>query len=409
MKSSKRTRILLSVLAVALAVIVIAISGTISYLKDVSDAKVNEFDPSKVTVDVEETPNQYKIIPGTEQTKDPKAVIDNDIDAYLFVEVVDETEGKVTYEIADGWTLLNGYDNIYYRTVGANDPKEYPILKNNKVSYSAALEESDMPDGKVKLSFIAKAIQKDAFADEQEAYANIPTTLTNGKDMKNALDAGVQSVVLTADDEDAPGVVVKQGDTATVDLNGNDYLVSNNLAGSAGTQTQCFQFLPGATVTLKDGTIGIGEDASDSILIMIQNYADLTLENVNIDGVTNGNRMANGYAVSSNYGSVTIKGNTNITVPAGAVALDIMDWTNSDYLDQGSVCIIDESMTGTIDGIINVYQWPDMPEANTKAELIIKGGTFKNTGLTLEKFKEYVADGYKVNENTDGSWTVVKA
>ena len=176
MKSSKKTRILLSVIAVALAVAVIAISGTVSYLKAVSDAKVNEFDPSKIAVEVQETPNQYKIIPGTEQTKDPKAVIDNDVDAYLFVEVVDETDGKVAYEIADGWTLLNGYDNVYFRTVGANDPKEYPILKGNKVSYSANLGSADMPNGKVRLSFIAKAIQKDPFANAQEAYTNISTT-----------------------------------------------------------------------------------------------------------------------------------------------------------------------------------------------------------------------------------------
>ena len=409
MKLSKKTRTLTSVAAVALAVIIVAISGTLSYLKDVSDAKVNEFDPSKVTVDVVETPNQYKIVPGTEQTKDPKAVIDNDIDAYLFVEVVDETEGKVTYEIADGWTLLNGYDNVYYRTVGANDPKEYPILKDNKVSYGANLEAADMPDGKVKLSFIAKAIQKDPFADEQEAYESIPTAVTSGEGMKNALDAGVQNVTLTADDDDAPGIITQSGDTANIDLNGNDYIVSNNLAGSTGTQTQCFQFLKGATVTLKDGTIGIAEEASDSIAMMIQNYADLTLDNVTIDGVTNGTRMANGYAVSSNYGTVTIKGNTNISVPAGAVALDIMDWTIPAYLDQGSTCIIDETMTGTIDGKIDVYQYPVKPEANTKAELIIKGGTFKNTGLTLEEFKDFVPDGYEVIENTDGSWTVTKA
>ena len=180
MKLSKKTRILISVAAVALAVIVVAISGTVSYLKDVSDAKVNEFDPSKIAVDVEETPNQYKIIPGTEQTKDPKAVIDNDIDAYLFVEVIDETEGKVTYEIADGWTLLNGHDNVYYRTVGANDPKEYPILKGNKVSYGANLTSADMPNGKVNLSFIAKAIQKNPFANAQEAYADFSTNVIGG-------------------------------------------------------------------------------------------------------------------------------------------------------------------------------------------------------------------------------------
>ncbi len=38
--------------------------------------------------------------------------------------------------------------------------------------------------------------------------------------------------------------------------------------------------------------------------------------------------------------------------------------------------------------------------------LVINGGTFKNTGLELNAFSNFVADGYKVVTNADGSWTV---
>lgn len=46
------------------------------------------------------------------------------------------------------------------------------------------------------------------------------------------------------------------------------------------------------------------------------------------------------------------------------------------------------------------------------ATLNITGGTFKNTGLTLEKFQEYVAEGSVVTESeVDGVtvFTVTKA
>lgn len=49
--------------------------------------------------------------------------------------------------------------------------------------------------------------------------------------------------------------------------------------GSSGTETNGFQLQKGSAVTFKNGTI-----TSDKAKILIQNYSDLTLENVVLDG-----------------------------------------------------------------------------------------------------------------------------
>ena len=160
-------------LAVTLALGVLIGGGTYSYLQGQTNDVTNTFKTNKVDVKLEETTGgDYNIIPGTEQDKDPKVTVNNSVDAYVYVEVTDETEGLVTYEIADGWSKLDDYDNVYYREVKADaDPKEFSVLKDDKVTYSADLTNESM-EGKtnVQLTFRAYAIQIDGFDDAVSAY-----------------------------------------------------------------------------------------------------------------------------------------------------------------------------------------------------------------------------------------------
>lgn len=85
-------------------------------------------------------------------------------------------------------------------------------------------------------------------------------------------------------------------------------------AGSQGTKTLAFQFLKDSTIVIKNGRI----DIDDSQLKMgIQNYADLTLDNVKITG---GETIT--YVVSNNYGNVVFKNHTSITPTGNNVAFD---------------------------------------------------------------------------------------
>ena len=216
--------------------------------------------------------------------------------------------------------------------------------------------------------------------------------------------------------DNTSGIKTAKGNTLTMDLNGKSVGVSYG-QGSTNTTTNGMQLLQGSTVTLKNGTYKAnhGNDADHNIAILIQNYSNLTIENCTLDmreaNDTNGNTANTSYALSTNCGKVVIKGNTNIFARnATEYALDVMHW-EGDY-DEGTSVTFDETMTGTVDGKNDVYFYRSgsivKPVVDGGAVLTIMGGTFVNSGLTLEQFKAFVPAGYTVTTNANGSFTVSK-
>ncbi|MCD7948643.1 MAG: hypothetical protein LUG12_00020 [Erysipelotrichaceae bacterium] len=107
-------------------------------------------------------------------TKNLKVTVNNSVDAYVYLVVNDNTQGLVDYTIDDGWILLDGYSNVYYREVASDaENKDFTVLKNDTVSYSSELTNADMldEDGNLKedieLTFSALAIQKIKSNDEE--------------------------------------------------------------------------------------------------------------------------------------------------------------------------------------------------------------------------------------------------
>ena len=190
MARSKKAKVLTSVAAVALAASMLIGGGTYAYLQGETNDVVNSFDTNEVTVDLTETTgSNYEIIPGTTQAKDPKVTVNATVDAYVYVTVDDATDGLVTYTMADGWTQLEGYDNVYYREVTASDAaQEFDVLAGNQVSYDAALTNTDMVDAEgnlkegVDLTFKAYAIQKDPFGDPVSAFEAKESTFVKTQD-----------------------------------------------------------------------------------------------------------------------------------------------------------------------------------------------------------------------------------
>ncbi|MCC8073333.1 MAG: CalY family protein [Clostridiales bacterium] len=100
--NSKKSK-LTSAIAVALAAVMLIGGASYAYLEDSDGDIVNNFSTNKVEVDIDETTGEdYDIVPGTSQDKDPSVTIDNTVDSYLYVVVTDNTQGLVEYEIADG-------------------------------------------------------------------------------------------------------------------------------------------------------------------------------------------------------------------------------------------------------------------------------------------------------------------
>ena len=289
MAQSKKSRLLTTGLAVTLAAAVLVGGGTFSYLQDETDDVVNEFNANQVTVDLDETTgNDYEIIPGTEEAKDPKVTVNATVDSYVFVKVNDATYGLVDYTIADGWTLLKGYDNVYYREVTADaEIKEFPVLADNKVSYDAALENADMvdEDGNLKdgldLTFTAYAIQQAGFESAEDAYnQEITCCITDGEKLQQAIyDCDEGGTVKLCMDIETDYIYINK--TMTLDLNGytldlNAYLDLGNSYDDNLDATNT------PNITIKNGTITGGDyDAP----ICVYSYGDtltVTLEDVTV-------------------------------------------------------------------------------------------------------------------------------
>ena len=185
--------------------------------------------------------------------------------------------------------------------------------------------------------------------------------------------ASGDTITILNDVNEAPGISVPSGKEFTIDFDGHTYTLSNPGAGSTGTETNGFQLLQGSNITFKNGTIRISDKngsvgSGNPIGRIIQNYANLTLENMQIYA----ENQAGGedYALSFNCGDIVFKGDTSIYVtdPENTIVFDICKFSS-----YPSVAVVfDESYTGTIQGTI-VY---DSSDSETH-KLEIKGnGTF---------------------------------
>lgn len=214
----KTLRKVLPVLALVLVVAVASVGGTLAWLTATTQEVKNTFTVGDVSIKLEETgttrdektgndSKTFHIIPGTDIVKDPTVTVDKGSeDCYLFVKVdvanwpdAKEDDGetlKVKYEIAAGWTLVDGTTNVYYREVSADAAKDqsFDVLKTLKPvgddgkKYTVIVSENLTKEEAAKigknnnaptLTFKAYAIQKEGFADAKAAWAKLSTTAGN--------------------------------------------------------------------------------------------------------------------------------------------------------------------------------------------------------------------------------------
>lgn len=177
--------------------------------------------------------------------------------------------------------------------------------------------------------------------------------------------AGSNDVTITLlKNTEGPGVSVPSGSNITFDLGGYTYTVTDPLVGSSGTETNGFQLLKDSTITIQNGTIKAGSSAK----IMLQNYANLTLEDVTLDARGSTNCQ---YVSSNNNGTVNITGSTSIYAAEGQAAFDVYYWPKNGY-NQVNVTV---NTTGTISGRIE-YGGDGSDGIAQNATLRLENGTF---------------------------------
>lgn len=129
-------------------VLVGVIGGTVAWLTDTTDAVVNTFTDSDIDITLAETEKDFKMVPGYTISKDPKVTVEEGSEkCYLFVKLEESTnfDNFLTYEIADGWTALDGVANVYYRTVDTADMgTAYSVLKGDQVTVKGTVTKEMM-------------------------------------------------------------------------------------------------------------------------------------------------------------------------------------------------------------------------------------------------------------------------
>ena len=206
----------------------------------------------------------------------------------------------------------------------------------------------------------------------------------------------------------------------TVDFNGHSYTVGGVLVGSATTGTNAFQLLQGGKVTFKNGSIvGVtegtkpAEDTPDwkgAPAIVLQNYCNLTLENMIVTG---GDETV--YTMSNNCGNVVIN---NTTINAGGAkgygygpyAFDVCRYDEYPAVNVtvtgNSVINGDVEVSGTIGNgqsrqlTINSGKfYGKFKVANEPANITINGGEF----VDLANAVKYAADGATIKLAADAT------
>ena len=151
-------------------------------------------------------------------------------------------------------------------------------------------------------------------------------TLTNAV---ASAEAG-ETVTLLADAVGAGMVIDKD---ISIDFGGYTYSFNEGV-GSSGTPSNGFQILQGSNVTLRNGALKVAEGSADRFYILVQNYANLTVTDMMLDG-TNLDKWSltdgDSYTLSNNSGTVNITGNTTIIANDDgdkAFAFDVCKYTS---------------------------------------------------------------------------------
>ena len=198
--------------------------------------------------------------------------------------------------------------------------------------------------------------------------------------------------------DNGDGIIIPSNKNITIDFGGFTYTVTQNLAGSSGSQNQCFQLLKDSDITLRNGAI-VGNNSA--IQMMIQNYSNLTLDDMTLDATKGTNSI--GYVSSNNCGEVRVTGNTTITAKNTGKAFDVSYWPSA--YPAGTQVVIDT--TGTITGDIEIGLYGSNGTITLPSKSVLsvenvnlvgdittlnsKDGTY-GTGLTDEQAKAAFAD-----------------
>ena len=201
-------------------------------------------------------------------------------------------------------------------------------------------------------------------------------------------------------DENGPGIGLFKADNQenldiTVDFNGHKYTATSPAVGSRGTQSQALHLEMNNKVTLKNGEFTADPAASD-IKMLIQNYCDLTLDNMICDCSTDSSIT---YVCSNNFGNCLIQ-NSEIKAEPSRVAVDCWFGLGKTYDSGLTVTIKDSKIDSKIEYGAQGAALKREGNENwfERAVLTIDGsefGSIVNSGAGADDAHTIIIDGQK--------------
>ena len=178
--------------------------------------------------------------------------------------------------------------------------------------------------------------------------------------------AEAESTIVLCKDVTGAGLVIDK--SVTIDFGGNTYTFND---GVGNVPSNGFQILNGNTVTLKNGELNVDAGSADKFYTLIQNYANLTVEDMVLDG-TNLDKWSktdgDSYVLSNNSGTVVVAGATSIIANdegALAYAFDVCKYKTY------AIPTVTLNTTGTIAGKVEVSGGDFVYEAGTIEDAIV--------------------------------------
>ena len=203
--------------------------------------------------------------------------------------------------------------------------------------------------------------------------------------------AEAESTIVLCKDVTGAGLVIDK--SVTIDFGGNTYTFND---GVGNIPSNGFQILNGNTVTLKNGELNVDAGSADKFYTLIQNYANLTVEDMVLDG-TNLDKWSktdgDSYVLSNNSGTVVVAGATSIIANdegALAYAFDVCKYKTY------AIPTVTLNTTGTIAGKVEVSGGDFVIGAENTAvlsEVVFTSGSVKGEvedALTIPEDKKLV-------------------
>ena len=201
--------------------------------------------------------------------------------------------------------------------------------------------------------------------------------------LRDAIGAGIGTYEIAGTDNQSNTKITSK--SFTIDFNGHTYSLNAPAVGSTGYETQGFHFewsgsadsIP--NITLKNGTLDVASEHDSDMKLLIQNYCNLTLDNMVVDGSNLEKGWGTYTYITSNCCGTTVIKDTKIFGGDAQenVAFDV-DGCRSAYANT--------PVKITVEGNSEILGRIEVNDSDNKSEntLTVKGGSFSDVATAVK-------------------------